>query len=167
MALGTYVMFNSGEEISGNANSFAKQLIYLYTSNLGKGAAIFIGIAAFTTMFSTTITTLDASPRAMAKSSELLIGKKSGNYYLIWIFLLALGTIIILSFFKTSMITFVKIATILSFLTAPFYAIINFILIKGKHTPEKYHPSIFLKVLSYLGIIFLIGFSLWYIFNLF
>jgi Mn2+/Fe2+ NRAMP family transporter len=167
MALGTYVMFNSGEEISGDANSFAKQLIYLYTSNLGKGAAIFIGIAAFTTMFSTTITTLDASPRAMAKSSELLIGKKSGNYYLIWILLLALGTIIILSFFKTSMITFVKIATILSFLTAPFYAIINFILIKGKHTPEKYHPSIFLKVLSYMGIFFLIGFSFWFIFNLF
>lgn len=166
MALGTYVMFNSGEEISGDANSFAKQLIYLYTSNLGKGAAIFIGIAAFTTMFSTTITTLDASPRAMAKSSELLIGKKSGNYYLIWILLLALGTIIILGFFKTSMITFVKIATILSFLTAPFYAIINFILIKGKHTPQKYHPSIFLKVLSYMGIFFLIGFSFWFILNL-
>jgi len=166
MALGAFVMFYSGEEISGNANSFAKQLIFLYTSNLGKGAAVFIGIAALTTMFSTTITTLDASPRAMAKSSELLIGKSSDKYYLFWILLLAFGTIIILSFFKTSMITFVKIATILSFLTAPFYAIVNFILIKGKHTPEKYHPSKPLKVLSYLGILFLIGFSIWYLFNL-
>lgn len=167
MALGTFVLFNSGEEISGNANSFAKQLINLYTSNLGKGAAVFIGIAAFTTMFSTSITTLDASPRAMAKSSELLFGKKSSNYYLFWIILLATGTIVILSFFKTSMITFVKIATILSFLTAPFYAIVNFILIKGKHTPKKYHPSKFLIGLSYLGIFFLIGFSFWYVFSLF
>lgn len=167
MALGAFVMFNSGEEISGNANNFAKQLIFLYTSNLGKGAAVFIGIAAFTTMFSTTITTLDASPRAMAKSSELLIGKGSNKYYLFWILLLAFGTIIILSFFKTNMITFVKIATILSFLTAPFYAIVNFILIKGKHTPEKYHPSKPLNILSYLGIVFLIGFSVWYLFNLF
>jgi len=166
MALGAFVMFYSGEEISGNANSFAKQLIFLYTSNLGKGAAVFIGIAALTTMFSTTITTLDASPRAMAKSSELLIGKSSDKYYLFWILLLAFGTIIILSFFKTSMITFVKIATILSFLTAPFYAIVNFILIKGKHTPKKYHPSKSLKVLSYLGILFLIGFSIWFLFNL-
>jgi Mn2+/Fe2+ NRAMP family transporter len=167
MALGTFVLFNSGEEISDNANSFAKQLINLYTSNLGKGAAVFIGIAAFTTMFSTSITTLDASPRAMAKSSELLLGKKSGIYYSFWIILLAIGTIVILSFFKTSMITFVKIATILSFLTAPFYAIVNFMLIKGKHTPKNYRPSRFLTGLSYSGIFFLIGFSFWYILSLF
>jgi len=30
MALGAFVMFYSDEEISGNANSFAKQLIFLY-----------------------------------------------------------------------------------------------------------------------------------------
>ena len=163
MSLGALVMFNSGEEISSNANSFAKQLMNLYTTNLGKGAAIFIAIAAFTTMFSTTLTTLDASPRAMARSSELLTGKKNKTYYLVWIISLAIGTIIILSYFKTSMITFIKIATILSFLTAPFYAIANFILITGKHTPKEYHPSIYLKILSYFGIVFLIGFSIWYL----
>jgi Mn2+/Fe2+ NRAMP family transporter len=166
MTLGTLVMFQSGEEISTNANGFAKQLINLYTSNLGKGATVFIAIAAFTTMFSTTLTTLDASPRAMAKSTELLVGVKNNKYYLVWILLLSLGTIIILSYFKTSMITFVKIATIVSFLTAPFYAIANFILISGKHTPRQYHPSKTLKTLSYLGIIFLIGFSFWYILNM-
>jgi len=163
LTLGALVMFQSGEEISSGANKFAKQLIQLYTTNLGKGAAIFISIAAFTTMFSTTITTLDASPRAMAKSSELLLDKKSNSFYVIWILLLAAGTIIILSFFDTSMITFVKIATILSFLTAPFYAIANFLLISGKHTPKKHHPSKALKTLSILGILFLIGFSFWYI----
>jgi len=167
MALGALMMFQSGEEISSNANGFAKQLINLYTTNLGKGAAIFIAIAAFTTMFSTTLTTLDASPRAMAKSSELLTGKQSDRFYLFWILLLAFGTIIILSYFKTNMITFIKIATILSFLTAPFYAIANFVLISGKHTPQKYQPSKPLKILSYLGIIFLFSFSIWYIFNLF
>lgn len=166
MAMGTFVMFNSGEEISNNAIKFAEQLIHLYTTNLGKGASILISIAAFTTMFSTTLTTLDASPRAMAKSSELLMHKKNNSYYLIWITLLAAGTLLILSFFKTSMLTFVKIATILSFLTAPFYAIANFILIKSKHTPKEHHPSQALKTLSYLGIIFLIGFSFWYIFSL-
>ncbi len=166
MALGTFVMFKSGEEISNNANTFAKQLINLYTSNLGKGAGIFIAIAAFTTMFSTTLTTLDASPRAMAKSTKLLLNKKSKSYYVIWLSILSLGTILILTFFNTSMITFVKIATILSFLTAPFYAISNFILISGKHTPKKYHPSKPLKTLSYLGILFLIGFSIWYLITL-
>jgi len=123
MALGAFVMFDSGEELSNTGNKFAEQLINLYTSNLGKGAGIFIAIAAFTTMFSTTLTTLDASPRAMAKSTELLINKKSGSYYILWISLLAVGTMLILTLFKTSMTTFVKIATILSFITAPFYAI--------------------------------------------
>ena len=54
----------------------------------------------------------------------------------------------------------IKIATILSFLTAPFFAIINYILISGKHTPKKWRPSIKLKVLSWFGILFLIGFSI-------
>lgn len=166
MSLGTIVMYNSGEEISTSANKFAKQLINLYTENLGKGAAVFISVAAFTTMFSTTLTTLDASPRAMAKSSDLIMDEKSNKSYFIWISLLAVGTLLILSFFKTSMITFVKIATILSFLTAPFYAIANFILISGKHTPKKHHPSKPLKILSYMGIFFLIGFSFWYLFSL-
>ncbi len=167
LTLGALVMFQSGEEISTGANKFSKQLINLYTTNLGKGAAVFISIAAFTTMFSTTLTTLDASPRAMAKSSELLLDKQSNSFYVFWILLLAAGTIIILNFFNTSMITFVKIATILSFLTAPFYAIANFILISGKHTPKEFHPSKMLKTLSVSGILFLIGFSFWYIFSLF
>lgn len=167
LSLGAFVMYQSNEEFSNSAIVFSEQLIKLYTSNLGTGAAVFIGVAAFTTMFSTTITTLDASPRAMAKSSELLFNKKTNAFYLLWILLLAFGTIIILSFFNTNMITFVKIATILSFITAPFYAISNFILINGKHTPKEFHPSKPLKYLSYLGIIFLIGFSFWYLYTIY
>lgn len=163
ISLGALVMFYSEEEISASASLFAQQLINIYTSNLGKGAALFIAIAAFTTMFSTTITTLDASPRAMARSSELLFNKKSSKFYLIWILLLSFGTISILAYFKTSMITFVKIATILSFLTAPFYAIANFLLVKGKHMPKAHRPSIQLQILSYMGIVFLIFFSIWYL----
>ncbi len=163
MSLGALVMFYSEEEISASAGVFAKQLISLYTDNLGKGAAVFIGIAAFTTMFSTTLTTLDASPRAMARSSELLGGIHNSRLYLIWILLLSLGTMIILTYFKTSMISFVKVATIVSFLTAPFYAIANFILVKGRHMPEKYRPGVPLQLLSYLGIIFLLLFSAWFL----
>lgn len=166
MALGTLVMFHSGKEFSSSAGKFAQQLISLYTENLGSGTSVFIAIAAFTTMFSTTITTLDASPRAMAKTTELLINKNSKKIYLFWIFLLAAGTVIILSYFLTDMKAMVKLATILSFLTAPFYAIINFKLISSKHTPEEFRPSPGLRILSLAGIVFLIGFSIWYLINL-
>jgi len=167
IALGALVMFGSGEQFSGSAGVFAQQLINLYTENLGKETSIFIGIAAFTTMFSTTLTTLDASPRAMAKSTALLFSQRKLRFnYIIWILLLALGTIIILGLFVDSMKQMVYVATILSFLTAPFYAIANFILISSKHTPKAWRPGLGLKILSYSGIIFLIGFSLWYLMNL-
>jgi Mn2+/Fe2+ NRAMP family transporter len=159
-------MFQSGNEFSSSAGKFAQQIINLYTENLGNQTSIFIAIAAFTTMFSTTLTTLDASPRAMAKTTELLFNKTYKFNYLIWIILLAIGTVLILTLFISNMITMIKIATILSFLTAPFYAIANFMLISSKHTPKEWHPSITMKIISYLGIIFLVGFSVWYLINL-
>ncbi|QVY65848.1 hypothetical protein [Polaribacter sp. Q13] len=51
----------------------------------------------------------------------------------------------------------IKTATILSFLTAPFYAVVNFKLITGKHTPKEHQPEIYLRILSIIGIAFLIG----------
>ena len=167
MSLGALVMYRTENEFSSSASAFAQQIIEMYTVNLGQGAAIFIAIAAFTTMFSTTLTCLDASPRAMAKSTGLLLNKSSRWHYVFWILLLSAGTMIILTFFKTSMITFVKIATILSFLTAPFYAIANIILVSGKYMPEEQRPSKSLLWLSYSGLAFLIGFSLWYLSSFF
>ena len=119
----------------------SSQLINLYTKNLGEHSHIFIGIAAFTTMFSTTLTSLDASPRAMAKTSELLFTKKTFLNYWFWLFILAFGTFTILYYFLSDMTLLIKIATLLSFLTAPFYAILNYILITGKHIPKKNQPK--------------------------
>ena len=166
IALGALVMFGSEEKFSSSAGQFANQLIGLYTTSMGKSMYIIIGIAAFTTMFSTTLTTLDASPRVMSKSMELLFNKTNKRLYWIWITILFIGTMVILKYFISEMGALIKLATILSFLTAPFYAIINFILISGKHTPEKWRPSKGMKILSYLGIAFLITFNIWYLMNL-
>ena len=57
----------------------------------------------------------------------------------------------------------IKIATIASFITAPFYAIINYILISSHYTPKKHRPSKLMHLLSILGIIFLLGFGVWYL----
>ncbi|WP_298367065.1 Nramp family divalent metal transporter [uncultured Lutibacter sp.] len=166
VSLGALVMFNTNNTFSNSAVTFSQQLINLYTTNLGKGMYIFIAAAAFTTMFSTTITTLDASPRAMAKTFDLLTNKPFKNLYWFWISFLALGTIIILSFFMSEMGLLIKIATILSFLTAPFFAIINYILVSGKHMPKQWRPSLKMKILSWIGIFFLIAFSIWFITSL-
>ncbi len=161
--LGALVMYNSGETFSNKGGVFAQQLINLYTKNLGEFSHIFIAIAAFTTMFSTTITTMDASPRAMNRTTKLLWSKELRFGYWFWIIFLFAGTFLILKYFMDNMGVLVKIATILSFLTAPFYAILNYKLITGKHTPEKDRPEIYLRILSIVGIVFLIGFSIWFL----
>jgi len=163
LLLGTLVMYHSGETFSNSASVFSGQLINMYTKNLGNWAYIIIGIAAFTTMFSTTLTTLDASPRAMAKTTALLFKKSSIFNYTFWIALLTIGTLFIFLFFASEMGLLIKIATILSFITAPFYAIINYKLISSRHTPKDWQPSNKMHVLSILGIAFLIGFGIWFL----
>ena len=163
MSLGYLVMFGGDTSFSTSASLFSNQLIEMYTSSLGEWSYYIIGIAAFTTMLSTTITTLDASPRAMNRTTKLLINKDFKHGYLFWLAILSVGTIFIFFLFSSKMGLLVKIATILSFLTAPFYAIINYILISSEHTPKEYRPSIKLHILSILGIAFLIGFSIWFL----
>ena len=166
LLLGALVMYNSGEQFSNKGGYFASQLIKLYTENLGDFSYIFIAIAAFTTMFSTTITTMDASPRAMNRTTKLLFKKEIKYGYWFWIFFLFTGTFLILKYFMDNMGLLIKVATILSFLTAPFYAILNFKLLTGKHTPKEHQPGIYLRILSVVGILFLIGFSVWFLLSL-
>ena len=161
--LGYFVMNGSNLSFSSSATTFATQLIEMYTSTFGSWSYILIGLATFTTMFSTTITTLDASPRAMHKATELITNKKIKNGYIYWLFFLVIGTITIFFNFNSEMGTLVKVATIVSFITAPFYAIINYILISSSHTPEKYRPTTFMHILSTIGIFFLLGFGIWYL----
>ena len=163
LMLGGLVMHGSGKSFSANGGEFSLQLIEMYTQNLGEWSYIIIGVAALTTMFSTTLTTLDASPRAMNKTLELILDKPLNNGYKVWLIVLIIGTISIFFFFLSEMGSLIKIATILSFLTAPFYALMNYILICSKHTPQSFRPSKMMHFLSISGILFLIGFNIWYI----
>ena len=166
LGLGALVMHDSGLEFSNKGVEFAGQLIELYTINLGETSYLVIAIAAFTTMFSTTITTLDASPRAMSKASQLILNKKNKDFYLIWIFILAIGTSLVFLLLLTEMGLLVQIATVLSFITAPFYALLNYKLIFSINMPENERPGTKTKMLSIFGIIFLSGFTIIYLLSL-
>ena len=161
--LGSLVMFGTETKLSNDGSIFSLQLIKMYSKNLGDWSYLLIGIAAFTTMFSTTLTTLDASPRVMNKSIELISEKKIKNGYNYWIIILISGTIFIFFFYLSEMGSLIKIATLLSFLTAPIYAIMNYLLIFSKHTPKNFKPSRFMNILSIIGILFLIAFNIWYL----
>ncbi len=170
LSLGAIVMYGSGESFSSNGTAFAGQLIHLFTSNLGSWAYIIIAIAALTTMSSTTLTCLDAYPRVLKPATELLIPKlkkseedKWNWLSWFWLALLLTGTLLIIIFFLKGMSFMVDLATTLSFLTAPILGYLNLRVVTGKNVAKENQPKLWLKVLSWIGLIVLTGFGIYYI----
>jgi Mn2+/Fe2+ NRAMP family transporter len=98
----------------------------------------------------------------MGKSLSLLGYKKLGGYTF-WLILLSFGTFMIFVFLMSEMGSLVRVATILSFVTAPIYAVLNYSLVNSKFMPKKNKLSFGMKTYSILGIIFLTFFSIWYL----
>ncbi len=168
LSLGALCMYGSGVEFSQNGATFATQLFNLYTSSIGSWSYIIIAIAATATMFSTTLTVLDAYPRVLKPVSEILIPslqkKKAGIYInIFWISILVLGAFLIMTSFATQMKLLVDIATSLSFITAPVLGYLNYKAVTGKNISEKNQPGRFLKILSWIGLVILSAFALLFI----
>jgi len=169
LILGAMVMHGSGEELSSTGTGFAGQLIEMYTVNIGKWSWPLIAIAAVMTMFSTTMTVIDAYPRVLRPITTYLVprwkgGKREhGLIYWIWIVVVASGALILLKFFASSMTFMVDVATTLSFITAPVLAVMNYRVITSKHVPDSAKPGFWLRLWSWTGIIFLGAFTLFYL----
>lgn len=169
LALGAQMLYGQVAEFPPTAGSFSTLLIDIYEQALGTWAKWIIAIAALTTMFSTTLTVFDAIPRVISTSLNQLRSDPAPekDNWLYWPLLsvLFVGTLIVLQYFAQNLRGLVDLATILSFLTAPFFAIANYMLITGKHTPKEARPGAGLRLLSALGVLFLIGFSVYYLIN--
>lgn len=170
LTLGAYVLYGSGTELSGSGVVFADQLIQLYTTNIGSWSYYFIAIAALTTMFSTTLTVLDAYPRVMKPLTGIFIPKVKSiqKFYdwetWMWMIIVVSGALILMSVLSSSMRMMVDIATTLSFVTAPVLAILNYKVVTDKHMPLEFKPKKWLQVYAWIGIVFLSGFTLFYLF---
>ncbi|MEZ4722028.1 MAG: Nramp family divalent metal transporter [Flavobacteriales bacterium] len=169
VGLGALVLYGTGQQLEEGSVGFAGQLINMYTSNLGQWAFPFIALAAFTTMFSTLLTCLDAFPRTLRRSSALLFDKLSekkhhSKLYWFWIILTALGTSFILLFFLSSMRSMVDLATTMSFVIAPVLAVLNYIALNGKTAPMEGRQPIWLRIANIVSIALLTAFSLWFLY---
>lgn len=166
LSLGIFVMYGSGLEFSDNSVTFSNQVINLYTSSLGQWSYFIIALSAFTTMFSTTIIVLDGFPRALEHSANILFfpnnKKNKEKLYTFWLITLGIGSYLVIGGFLGNFKQLIDFATTLSFLIAPFFAIINYKLIKSKNVPEEAKPKKWLRVLSYLGIVYLCAFAILY-----
>ena len=164
VGLGAFVMFGTGETFSNSGIVFSSQLVSLYTKTIGNWSEIIISTIVFITMMSTMLTVFDAYPRTLAGSIELISNKrKNNNWYWISSLIMALVSIIIIGFFVSGLKTLLDFATILSFLAAPIFAIINYKVVTSSIMPQQFRPKMWLKILSWSGIVFLIAFSILFI----
>ncbi len=163
LILGAMVMYGSGETLSPSGSVFAGQLISLYTKSIGAWAFPVIAIAAIATMFSTTLTCLDAYPRVMSPLTTFFLPSLNKENSRIdwlswfWIVVVVSGALSLLLFFQSGMRFMVDLATTLSFLTAPLLAYLNYKVLSDNHLKEKL--PLWLKYYAIAGILFLSAFA--------
>ncbi len=165
LTLGAKVMYGTGIELSNNSTIFSDQVVTLYTSALGNWAYLIIATAAFSVMFSTTITVVDGFGRAMGETTRLLFFKKAdakNTYKWMMIIVSAISFLFIL-LLSSNLKDLVDLATTLSFVIAPVIAIINYRVITSKQIPDDYKPGKKLLLLAKSGIVFLTVFAVIYI----
>ncbi|MFH1297087.1 MAG: Nramp family divalent metal transporter [Bacteroidota bacterium] len=163
LGLGALVMYGTGETFSANGVIFSEQLVSLYTTSIGSWSHSVIAVIVLITMFSTAITVIDGYPRSLEGSLHQMfpsLKMLGSGLYLFWIIFLSVTTVLIIVFFTRNMGSLLEFATILSFLTAPVFAIINYKVVTSKYIPDASQPRGLLKLLSWAGIGFLIVFSL-------
>lgn len=172
LGLGAMVMFGSGTRFAESGVIFSEQLISMYTQMIGEWSHPIIAIAAFTTMFSTTMACMDAYPRAITAALGLAI--PATNQYksvLYWYFVLLLffGSIIISGYFVRSIKGIIDLATIIAFLAAPIFAFMNYRLMTHPEIlPDDKKPTKFMLNLSRVSMVLItftgITFVIWYLF---
>ncbi|MCB9246681.1 MAG: divalent metal cation transporter [Flavobacteriales bacterium] len=169
LLLGANVIYGSGIELSANGVVYAGQLIDIYTTSIGSWSYFVIAIAAFTTMFSTTLTCLDGSPRVITeilrghlseKDNPQVVLQKRNMHFTIMI-LLTIGVAVLLSVFVSSMKQMVTIATSISFLTAPILAYLSIRVARTELTERPWSRK--LEYLAWLGLFFLIVLGAYYL----
>ncbi|WMJ07448.1 NRAMP family divalent metal transporter [Nitrosomonas sp. sh817] len=168
LLLGALVMYGSGIPFAAGGAAFAGQLLDMYQQALGDWAYPIVAIAAIATMFSTTLTVLDAFPRSISASLELLfpgrIRQRNPHFtYMISLAILIAGTLFILFFYMTSMREMVKIATVISFVAAPIIAILNMQAVFSRHMPDQYRPGKLMWIWCWFGVAALSACSIFYL----
>lgn len=160
LALGALVMYGSGEHFSESGITFSQQLIELYSRNIGDWSYGLILFAAFVTMLSTSLTCVDGYPRALAACTTLLAPRLLPAFTRVhqaWMLIAVVGASVIVLGYVHNLLQLLGFAAIVSFVTSPILAVINFVVMRSDNVPAEHRPGPVLTVLSWAGILFFFG----------
>ncbi len=177
VVLGAYLMYGTGVKPAASSPVFANQVVQMYTHTIGQWSYWIVAASAFSIMFGTSISVMDGYSRVLERASELLFlspekakaALGDNKFYNASLVILAVGAFALIYFMvfrSTDPKGFKRLVdwvTTISFLIAPFVAVINYILVTRSAFPESHRPGLWLRILSWLGMLFLTGFSLYFI----
>ncbi len=189
VTLGAYVLHGTGIELSGKSTVFAAQLVTMFTTSIGNWSYYVIALAAFSTMFGTSITLIDGYCRAVERTISLLKNEKSstenntkqtsfhkGRYISIMValiigaFFIVFATTTLKNGAGKPLVNFkglVDIATATSFVLAPIAGYLNYKIMFNNEVGESHRPPKHLVILAILGMLFLTGFTVFYLYQKF
>lgn len=164
VAMGALIQYPTGQEVQAAGAAYIQQFVGMYASVLGDWSRFLITFIAFLCIFGTVITVIDGYSRVNAESLRLLLKKKEISQKELNVWMTATSIIggIIIYFFQGSVAPMLRFAMIASFLTTPFFALLNYLLVTG----ENKNLAKWLKALSILGLVFLFGFAFFFIYAL-
>ena len=153
VALGALIQYPTGQAVEAASAKYISQFVGMYASVLGEWSRYLITFIAFLCIFGTVITVIDGYSRVNQESLRLLISQKedSSKSLNIWMTITAIIGIVIIKFFAGQVSTMLRFAMIGSFLTTPFFALLNYALV----TRENKNLPSWLKHLAIAGLIFL------------
>lgn len=171
LTMGALMVYGTGETIPSKPADFSAFVIGIFTKTVGNWMNLILSAAAFSIMFSTFITVLDGYSRSISNAMSLISTRilSPNRMYRNTLTLVSAGSLLlILSFLgdPKAMKNIVNTATIISFLVAPVIAYLNFKIVTSDDMPIETQPNKFMRILSKLGLIYLIGFSLFYLWTL-
>lgn len=166
LMMGALVLYGTGIEFAPGGVAFTAQLIEVYTTTLGQWAWPIITVAAFVTMFSTTLTIVDVYPRSLSEGTRLalpIIKINPRPWHYLWMVVIAVAAVMVISLFQSNWRAMLDLATTIAFLAAPVFAFLNYKAITSKAVPPEYRPGKAMRLLSLAGMIYFILFGLAYV----
>ena len=160
LALGALVLNGSGEELKTSGIGFSHQLVSMYATTIGEWSRYLIAVVAFFCIFGSTITVIDGYSRSLSEAQLLLQNKEldQTKNHNIWMAVVSTTAMVVLLFFTAQLITMLNFAMILAFITTPVFAMLNYRLIVSANLQGKLALTPFMKLLSWVGLVYLFGF---------
>ena len=133
----------------------------MYAATIGAWSEYLVAGIAFMCMFGTTLAVMDGYARTLNESVHMLVSteEEPPRWSLnVWIVAQAFAGMAIILFFQSALAPMLSFAMTLAFITTPFFAWLNFDLVRKRHISKG------MNALAWIGLVYLTAFAVAFIF---